>query len=513
MQTVAERVANHLREARKRLEAIRFAPLEREVGIVEAVGPGIATVRGLPRARLDELLVFGTRTRGIATVLDEERIGVTLLDRPDGVVAGSEVRGTNEVVRVAVGEPLLGRIVDPLGRPLDGEPAPVVSRYAPIEQPAPAILDRDLVTEPLHTGVLSIDALVPLGRGQRELIIGDRSTGKTAIALDAILSQRSTDVVAIYVGIGQKASAVGRLIDEVKARGRFDRCVFVLAEADDPAGLQWIAPYAACSIAEHFRDAGGHALLVLDDLTKHAVVHRELALLLRNPPGREAYPGDVFYLHARLLERAAKLARERGGGSLTALAIAETQGGNMTAYIPTNLISITDGQIVLDAALFHEGHKPAVNIGKSVSRVGGQTQPIALRDLAGRMRLEYTQFLELEIFSRFGQVLDPRSERALDRGRRIRAVLEQPQSAPYSLSAEVALLTAAREGLLDALPLERVASIKTLAQETLALERPEIVKRIEATGDLTQSDRENLVEWLRVRTGPLADLAERARGA
>jgi F-type H+-transporting ATPase subunit alpha len=501
MRTVGERVADQLREARERLGGRHLAPVEREVGIVEAVGSGIATVRGLPSVRLDELLVLGGGSRGLAVVLDEDRVGVTLLDRPGDVVAGSEVRGTNEVVRVPVGEALLGRIVDPLGRPLDGGLSVAAVRHDPIEQPAPAILDRDLVTEPLHTGVLSIDAMVPLGRGQRELVIGDRSTGKTAIALDAILSQRSTDVICVYVAVGQKASAVGRLIEEVKLRGRFDRCIFVLAEADDPAGLQWIAPYAACTMAEHFRDKGGHALLVLDDLSKHAVVHRELALLLRNPPGREAYPGDVFYLHARLLERAAKLAKERSGGSLTALAIAETQGGNMTAYIPTNLISITDGQIVLDAALFHEGQKPAVNIGKSVSRVGGQTQPVALRDLAGRMRLEYAQFLELEVFSRFGQVLDPRSERVLDHGRRIRAVLEQAQSAPYSLSAEVALLTAVREGVLDALPLDRVPSIRSLVGEPLATERPELVKHIEETGRLTDDDRKSLLEWLRLRTG------------
>jgi F-type H+-transporting ATPase subunit alpha len=380
--------------------------------------------------------------------------------------------------------------------------APV--RRDPIERPAPAIIDRDLVTEPLHTGLLVIDAMIPIGRGQRELIIGDRTTGKTSVALDTVLAQRGSDVVCVYAAVGQKASAVGRLIEEVKASGSFERCIFVVAEADDPPGLQWVAPYAACTMAEYFRDLGGHALLVIDDLTKHAVVHRELSLLLRNPPGREAYPGDVFYLHARLLERAAKLSKEKGGGSLTALPIAETQGGNMSAYIPTNLISITDGQIYLESSLFHEGQKPAVNVGKSVSRVGGKTQPPTLRTLAGSLRLDYAQFLELEVFARFGQVLDPRTERALEHGRRLRAVLEQPQSEPHSLATEVALLLAVKEAALDGRSLAEVAGFKNGLGADLLNAEPDLVARVDRTGRLEDADRVRLLDWLMSRGRALA---------
>jgi F-type H+-transporting ATPase subunit alpha len=503
MATIAERMEQRLVRARARVAELSLEPSEREIGIVETIGAGIASVAGLPSVRLDEVLVLPGDARALAVVLDTDRIGAVLLDRGDEVAAGAEVSATGEVLRVPVGEGLLGRVVDPLGRPLDGGPPIVASRRDPIERPAPAIIDRDLVTEPLHTGLLVVDAMVPLGRGQRELIIGDRSTGKTSVALDAILSQKATDVVSVYAAIGQKASAVGRLIEEVRSGGPFERSIFVVAEADDPPGLQWIAPYAACSMAEYFRDKGGHALLVLDDLSKHAVVHRELSLLLRNPPGREAYPGDVFYLHSRLLERAAKLSKEKGGGSLTALPIAETQGGNMSAYIPTNLISITDGQIYLESKLFHEGQKPAVNVGKSVSRVGGKTQPAAIRSLAGRLRLDYAQFLELEVFARFGQVLDPRTERALERGRRIRAILEQPQSEPHSLALEVALLLAAHEGVLETLPVQRVATFRVEVASTLRGDLAEMAHRIESTGHLTDEDRGRLLERLRACAGAL----------
>jgi len=351
----------------------------------------------------------------------------------------------------------------------------------------------------LHTGLLVVDAMIPIGRGQRELIIGDRTTGKTSVALDTVLAQRESDVVCVYAAVGQKASAVGRLIAEVKASGSFERCIFVIAQADDQPGLQWIAPYAACTMAEYFRDQGGHALLVLDDLTKHAVVHREISLLLRNPPGREAYPGDVFYLHARLLERAAKLSKDKGGGSLTALPVAETQGGNMSAYIATNLISITDGQIYLESSLFHEGQKPAVDVGKSVSRVGGKTQPQAIRSLAGSLRLDYAQFLELEVFARFGQVLDPRTERALDHGRRVRAVLEQPQSDPYSLATEIALLLAVKEGALDAISLTEVGTFKIGLGRDLRAAEPDIVARLERGGRLEEADQTRLLAWLKSR--------------
>jgi len=502
--TFPEKLEGRLREVRSRIAVLPVRPGERVRGTVEAIGSGVVTVAGLPGTRLDELLVLPGGARAMAVVLETDRIGAMLLDRAEGVSAGGEVSGTGEVVRTPVGESLLGRVVDPLGRPLDGGPPPVAVRRDPIERAAPEIIDRELVTEPLHTGVLVVDAMVPIGRGQRELIIGDRSTGKSALGLDAILAQRDSDVVCVYAAVGQKASAVGRLIEEVKASGPLARTIFVVAEADDPPGLQWIAPYAACTMAEYFRDKGGHALLVIDDLSKHAVVHREISLLLRNPPGREAYPGDVFYLHARLLERAAKLSKEKGGGSLTALPIAETQGGNLSAYVPTNLISITDGQIYLESKLFHEGQKPAVNVGLSVSRVGGKTQPAAVRALAGRLRLDYAQFLELEVFSRFGQVLDPRTERVLEHGRRIRTMLEQVQSEPQTLAVEVALLLAAHEGILDLLALEHVASFRVDLGAELLANLGDIADRIEQTGHLGDADRTRLLEWLRARARPSA---------
>ncbi|HVW24477.1 MAG TPA: F0F1 ATP synthase subunit alpha [Polyangiaceae bacterium] len=508
MPNVVERLDERLNEARARLSTLVIEPERREVGVVDSVGSGIASIVGLPSARLDELLVLPDDTHALAVTLDADRIGAVLLDRAESIVAGVEVRGSGEVLRVPVGDPLLGRVIDPLGRPLDGG-APVIGvRRDEVERPAPAIIDRELVTEPLHTGVLVVDSMVPLGRGQRELIIGDRATGKTSLALDTMLSQRTTDVVSVYCAIGQKASAVGRLIEEVRERGAFERSVFVVAEADDPPGLQWVAPYAACTMAEYFRDRGGHALLVIDDLSKHAIVHRELSLLLRNPPGREAYPGDVFYLHSRLLERAAKLSKDGGGGSLTALAIAETQSGNLSAYIPTNLISITDGQIYLESKLFHEGQKPAVNVGKSVSRVGGKTQPAAIRGLSGRLRLDYSQFLELEVFARFGQVLDPRTARSLEQGRRIRAILEQPQSEPRSLAAEVALLLALHEGVLDVLSLDAVQRFKTGIEDGLRADVGEVARRIEATGRLEDDARRRLVDWLTARAAALRPVEE-----
>ena len=368
-----------------------------------------------------------------------------LLSSVAAVTAGMKAVDTREVVRVPVGEGLLGRVVDPLGRPLDGGEPVKAARFDPVEQPAPAIIERDFVSEPLATGLTVIDAMIPLGRGQRQLVIGDRKTGKTAIGVDAILNQRDSDVISIYAAIGQKDSTVARVIETVRRLGAPERCIFVVGEADAPPGVQWLAPYAACAMAEYFRDRGQHALLVIDDLTKHAAVYRELSLLLRRPPGREAYPGDVFYIHSRLLERAAKLSPEKGGGSLTALPIAETQAGNLSAYIPTNLISITDGQIYLEPKLFYEGQKPAVNVGLSVSRVGAKAQPPVLKDLARNLRLAYAQFLELEVFMRFGAIVDERTRQTIEHGRRIRAVLSQPENAPLSLAEQASLLLAVEE--------------------------------------------------------------------
>jgi F-type H+-transporting ATPase subunit alpha len=409
---------------------------------------------------LDEVLRFKGGQIGYVQTLERDLINCVLLDDGGNLEAGDEVHSTGEVVRTRIGPGLLGRIVDPLGRPLDGGPRVDAEAYQPIDASAPSIIERDLVTEPVQTGILTIDAMFPLGRGQRELIIGDRGTGKTAIAIDTAINQRNSELVCVYVAMGQKSSAVARVIDALRRHGAPGRCVFVVAAATTSPGLQWIAPFAGMTIAEYFRDRGQHALVVLDDLTKHAATHRQIALLIGQPPGREAYPADVFYLHARLLERAAKLAPSKGGGSLTALPIAETDAGNLSAYIPTNLISITDGQLVTNARLFQEGQKPAIDIGTSVSRVGGKTQAPALRDATSRMRLDYAQFLELEMFSRFGGTPNSHLQARLDRGIRLRALLSQPQYAPLRLVDEVALALALREGALDCVAPHRLNALR-----------------------------------------------------
>lgn len=429
-------------------------------GRVEEVADGVAFLSGLPEARLDELLSFEKGQTGFIQSLEPDRAAAVILEDPDGVEAGDRVTGSGEVARAPVGPGLLGRVVDPLGRPLDGGgPVEAVGRLS-VERPAPGIIDRAPVARPVQTGTLVIDTLFALGRGQRELIVGDRATGKTTLALDVILNQKEGDVVSVYVAIGQKSSSVRRVVQTLRETGALSRTIVVVAGPASPPGLQWIAPFAGMTMAEHFRDAGGHALIVLDDLTKHAACHREIALLTRQSPGREAYPGDVFYVHARLLERAAKLAEAKGGGSLTALPIAETDAGNLSAYIPTNLISITDGQIVLDAKLFNEGQKPAVDVGVSVSRVGGKTQARALRDAAKTLRLDYAQFLELEIFTRFGGMPDDRVKAQLARGARIRAILAQGQHHPLSLAEEVALVLAVQCGALDRLATDRVPEFR-----------------------------------------------------
>lgn len=487
-----------LADARRKAATASIGPYTDEVGRVEEAGDGIALISGLPGARLDELLRFEKGQFGFAQTLGPDRIGCVLLDGADSVAADDRVSGTGDVVRVPVGAALLGRVVDPLGRPLDGKGPVVADGMLPIERPAPAIVERDLVTQPVQTGTLVIDAMFALGRGQRELIIGDRAIGKTAIAIDTIISQKSSDMICVYVAVGQKSASVARAIEQIHGHGAPDRCIIVVAEAASAPGLQWIAPFAAFSMAEHFRDKGGHALVVIDDLTKHAASHREIALLTHQSPGREAYPGDIFHVHARLLERAAKLSKAKGGGSLTALPIAETDAGNLSAYIPTNLISITDGQIVLDARLFNQGHKPAVDVGVSVSRVGGKTQSRALRDAAAALRLDYAQFLELESFSRFGGLPDARVSRQLERGARIRAIFGQPQLAPLDLAQEVALVTAVQGGLLDALPVARIADIRAALTASLAQHAPMAVRQIAQTGTLDASGKAELLAALKV---------------
>ncbi|HTP82391.1 MAG TPA: F0F1 ATP synthase subunit alpha [Alphaproteobacteria bacterium] len=458
MATLAEDLRQWAERSRGRIRALPLTPQLERIGRVVQAGDGVATITGLPDTRLDELLTFNGGIRGLAVDLREDSIGCVILGDIVEIAAGSVVRGTGEVASVPVGEALLGRVVDSLGFPLDGGKPPAAEALAPVEQPAPAIVDRALITRPLATGLLVVDAMIPLGRGQRELIIGDRGTGKTAVAVDAMINQRSSDVICVYAAVGQKASSVAQVIEAVRRFGAPERCLFVVGEATASPGLQWLTPYAACTMAEYFMAKGRDVLLVIDDLSKHAAAYRQLSLLLRRPPGREAYPGDIFYIHSRLLERAAKLSPERGGGSLTALAVAETQAGNISAYIPTNLISITDGQIYLDPRLFYEDQKPAVDVGRSVSRVGGKTQAPALKAVAESLRLEYAQFLELEVFTRFGTMVDERTRKIIEHGRRIRAVLGQRQFAPLSLGGQVALLLAVAEGLLDPLPLERIDS-------------------------------------------------------
>ncbi|QDL93994.1 F0F1 ATP synthase subunit alpha (plasmid) [Paroceanicella profunda] len=449
-----------LADGRSRLARAELAPEAEAIGRVEQVSDGIARVSGLPQVRLNELLRFEGNRLGFALSLDADTIGAVLLDGEEGIHAGAPVRGTGEVVRVPVGPGLLGRVVDPLGRPIDGKGPVEAASHEPVERPAPAIIERDLVAEPMETGILVVDALFALGRGQRELIVGDRATGKTSVAVDAIVNQKRSEVICVYVAVGQRATAVARVVEAVRAHGAPERCIFVVAPAATAPGLQWIAPFAGMTMAEHFRDAGQDALIVIDDLTKHAATHRELALLTREPPGREAYPGDVFYVHARLLERAAKLSAARGGGSLTALPVAETDAGNLSAYIPTNLISITDGQIVLGARLFAANQRPAVDVGLSVSRVGGKAQRKALRAVSGRVRLDYAQFLELEMFTRFGGMSDTRVKAQIARGERIRALLTQPRFAGLRMADQVALLAALADGALDSLPPARFSELR-----------------------------------------------------
>ncbi|MFD2234536.1 F0F1 ATP synthase subunit alpha [Phaeospirillum tilakii] len=477
--------------------AATLEPHQRERGRVERIGDGVALLSGLAGAGQDEMLRFADGGLGMAVTLAPERIGAVLLSPSAGIAAGSVVERGGAVVRVPVGEALLGRVVDPLGRPLDGRPAPVCQRSEPVERPAPAIVERDPITRPLATGITVLDAMIPIGRGQRELIIGDGKTGKTAIAADAVINQRDSDVICVWASIGQRAAAVNRLIEAVGRFGPRERTLFVIAEASAPPGLAWLTPYAACSMAEHFVEQGRDVLLVIDDLTHHAALHRELSLLLRRPPGREAYPGDIFFAHARLLERGAQRAAALGGGSLTILPIVATQGGNLTAYIPTNIISITDGQIILDPKLFHAGQKPAVDVGLSVSRVGGKAQPPLLRRLAGSLKLDYAQFLELEMFTRFGGMADERTRRQVEHGRRIRALLIQTNTRVRGLPEQAAGLLALGAGLLDPLAEPALAAFLDGLADWLATACPALAARIAATGELDPAGQSELIERLR----------------
>lgn len=475
LEPVVGRVLDALAQARER-RPTRMAA--RTIGTVVHVGDGVARVVGLPRVKSGELLRIAGGISALALDLEPDFISAVLLDRSDTLRAGAVVEATGKVVQVPVGPGLIGRVVDAIGRPLDNGAPIVPAAYYPVERPATPIIDRAPVSRPLQTGVKAVDALVPIGRGQRELILGDRQTGKTAMAVDAVLNQRGSGVLCFYVVIGQRATAVAQLIATLRAHGAMEYTTVVAASGDEPAGMRYIAPYAATSMAEYFMERGRDVLIIYDDLTKHAESYRELSLVLRRPPAREAYPGDIFYAHARLLERSTQLSAQRGGGSLTALPIAETQAEDISAYVPTNLISITDGQIYVSTELFQQGVRPAVDAGKSVSRVGGKSQIAAYRKVAAQMRLEYSQFEELEFFSRLGTRLDAVSEQVIRRGRRIREVLKQPPSQPVPVGEQVALLTVLGEGLLDGVELEHVAEAEAVMRAMWRAEVPKLLEKI-----------------------------------
>jgi F-type H+-transporting ATPase subunit alpha len=449
-----------------------------EVGTIVSVGDGIARVHGVENTMAGEMLEFPHGIYGIALNLEEESVGVVLLGDYSEIREGDTVKRTGRIISVPVGPELVGRVVNALGQPIDGK-GPIVSKQSmPIERLAPGVVDRQPVKEPMQTGLKAIDAMVPIGRGQRELIIGDRQTGKTAVAVDTIINQKGQNVICLYNAIGQKQSTIAQVVRTFEETGAMEYTIVVAAGASDPAPLLYISPYAACTMGEYFRDNGGHALCIYDDLSKHAQAYREISLLLRRPPGREAYPGDVFYLHSRLLERAAKLRKELGGGSLTALPIIETQAGDLSAYIPTNVISITDGQIFLESDLFHQGVRPAINVGNSVSRVGGSAQVKAMRQVAGTLRLDLAQYRELAAFAQFGSDLDKATLHQLNRGRRLVEVLKQPQYQPLSVEKQVAIIYAATNGYLDAVAVESVRAYEEGLYKFLDTRRAQLLSSL-----------------------------------
>src|SRR5262245_32732219 len=449
-----------------------------EVGTIVAVGDGIARVHGVEETMAGEMLEFPHGIFGIALNLEEESVGAVLLGDYTEIREGDTVKRTGRIISVPVGPELVGRVVNSLGQPIDGKGPIAAKASSPIERLAPGVVDRNPVKEPLQTGLKAIDAMVPIGRGQRELIIGDRQTGKTAVAVDTIINQRGQNVICIYNAVGQKQSTIAQVVRTLEDAGAMDYTVVVAAAASDPAPLLYISPYSACTMGEYFRDNGQHALCIYDDLSKHAQAYREISLLLRRPPGREAYPGDVFYLHSRLLERAAKLKKELGGGSLTALPIIETQAGDLSAYTPTNVISITDGQIFLESDLFLQGIRPAINVGNSVSRVGGSAQVKAMRQVAGTLRLDLAQFRELAAFAQFGSDLDKATLNQLNRGRRLVEVLKQPQYQPLPVEKQVAIIYAATNGYLDPIPVESLRAYETELYKFLDTRKSGLIKAL-----------------------------------
>lgn len=468
-----------------------------EIGTVTYLGGGIARAKGLSKVRAEELVRFPGDCYGMAYNLDRDEVGIILLNDSRGLKAGCEVLRTGRVLDTPVGEELLGRVIDATGRPLDNLGAIITSQRLPVEREAPGIMQRAAVNVPLQTGIKVIDALIPIGRGQRELILGDRATGKTAIALDTILNQKGKDVICIYCAIGQRSSAVAKLIAELRQREAMSYCIVVVAGGETTPGLQYITPYAATSMAEYFMFRGKDVLIIYDDLIQHARAYRELSLLLRRPPGREAFPGDIFYIHSRLLERATHLRPEYGGGSLTALPIVETEAQNISAYIPTNLVSITDGQIYLTPNLFHKSILPAVDVGRSVSRVGGKTQLPAYRAVAGDLRLSYSQFEELEAFSRFGTQLDDATQKSIARGQRVREVLKQNQYQPIPVAEQIAVLLAVTQGAFDAVAIARISSSEKTLRQAIRKQLPDVCQKIELGKKLSEGDRASLLDLAR----------------
>jgi F-type H+-transporting ATPase subunit alpha len=454
-------------------------------GFVTTVGDSVANIYGLDKALYGELVAFESGATGIVLNVVEQGVGVVILSGADTVKEGEEVRGTARVVSVPVGPSLIGRVVDPLGQPIDGGTPIESTVWLPVESPAPPVIDRDSVNTPLQTGILSIDAMVPIGRGQRELIIGDRQTGKTSIALDAIINQKETGVLCIYCAIGQKASSVAAIVQTLKQYQALAYSFVVLASASDSAALQYLAPYSAVAMAEYFMHNGRDVLIIYDDLSKHAVAYRAISLLLRRPPGREAFPGDVFYLHSRLLERAAKLSQEKGGGSITALPIIETQAGDISAYIPTNVISITDGQIFLDSELFNAGFRPAIDVGLSVSRVGGAAQTKAIRKNSGRLRLDLAQYREMAAFAQFGSDLDKATQERLAQGERLMEMLKQPQASPRSVAEQTVMLFTAINGFLLDIPTAQVSAFLADLIAYMHQNQTDIMTTIQKTGAMT----------------------------
>ncbi len=494
MQIRADEISKMLRE---QIKDYKSGVVVSEVGTVISVGDGIARVHGLDNVMAGELLDFPHGVKGIALNLEEDNVGTVLFGEYTLVGEGDTVQRTRRIMSVPVGEGLIGRVVNALGEPLDNGGPVSSTEFANIERLAPGVVDRQPVKEPLQTGLKAIDAMIPIGRGQRELIIGDRQTGKTAIAIDTIINQKDTDVISIYVAIGQKRSTIAQVVKTLTDYDVMDKTIVVSASASDPATMQYIAPYCGCAMGEYFRDRGKHALVIYDDLSKHAAAYREISLLLRRPPGREAYPGDVFYLHSRLLERAAKLNAQGGGGSLTALPVIETQAGDISAYIPTNVISITDGQIFLESDLFHAGIRPAIHVGNSVSRVGGNAQIKAMKQVAGTLRIELAQYRELAAFAQFGSDLDRATQAQLARGERLTEILKQGQYQPLDVVQQVLIIFAGTQGFTDDLAVSEIRKFETGLYEFMKTAKPSLIQKIAAERALGDALRAELTAALK----------------